>query len=80
MKNRSREDITIEILRTVADNPLPRTKVMYRAALSYSQLKSYEDYLVQSRLVELKDEKWTITKKGKSYLSACNQAVSILQS
>lgn len=80
-KNRSRQEIMRDILATIENSPMSKTKVMYRASLSYTQLKYYEDYLQDSKLMELAKEGdlWTLTEKGKRYLNACKLADQILR-
>lgn len=59
---------------------MSKTKVMYRASLSYTQLKYYEDYLQTNRLIEItEDELWKLTEKGRRYLQACKLADQILK-
>jgi predicted transcriptional regulator len=78
--NRSRQEIIRDILATIEDMDLSRTKVMYRASLSYTQLKYYEDYLQQNSLIRMtEDELWTLTEKGEQYLAACKLADRILK-
>lgn len=79
IKNRSRQEIIRDILSTLESVNLGRTKVMYRASLSYTQLKYYEDYLGNNGLIVMTDEDlWMLTEKGKQYLQACKAADQIL--
>lgn len=70
-----------DILATVEHAAMSKTKVMYRASLSYTQLKYYEDYLQTNRLIELTEDGdlWMLTEKGKRYLQACKLADQILR-
>jgi len=78
-KNRSRQEIIKDILGSLEISNLSRTKVMYRASLSYTQLKYYEDYLQQNALIVTADrDLWKLTEKGKRYLQACKHADEIL--
>lgn len=78
-KNRSRQEIMRDILSTLETANLARTKVMYRASLSYTQLKYYEDYLGGNGLIGMTDQdQWMLTEKGKQYLQACKAADQIL--
>ena len=53
---------------------------MYRASLSYTQLKYYEDYLQDNALIATADgDLWALTDKGKQYLQACKHADEILR-
>jgi predicted transcriptional regulator len=78
-KNRSRQEIIRDILSTLEIANLARTKVMYRASLSYTQLKYYEDYLGNNDLISMTEQDlWMLTEKGKQYLQACRAADQIL--
>ena len=79
-KNRSRQEIIKDILASLENSNLSRTKVMYRASLSYTQLKYYEDYLQDNALIATADgDLWALTDKGKQYLQACKHADEILK-
>jgi len=67
-----------DILSTIELAGMPKTKVMYRASLSYTQLKYYEDFLQSSGLIIITDQLWTVTEKGERYLQACKLADEIL--
>ena len=67
-----------DILSTIELGGMPKTKVMYRASLSYTQLKYYEDFLQSSGLITITDQLWTVTEKGERYLQACKLADEIL--
>ncbi|MEO9295620.1 MAG: winged helix-turn-helix domain-containing protein [Nitrososphaera sp.] len=69
MKYRSRIDIAASILDT-AYNGAMKTYIMYKAFLSFSQLKEYLDLLIDAGLLEYAEEKRTYntTEKGKRFL------------
>ena len=77
-KNRSRQEIIRDILSLLEVSPLSKTKVMYRASLSYTQLKSYGSYLMDNYLIRLENEQWVLTDKGKGYLDICKLGDKIL--
>jgi len=77
MPNRTKQEIIVEMLKSM-DVPVLRTYVMYRARLSYSQLKYYHNFLTSKKLIERVDERWVMTEKGRSYLKACLIASEIL--
>jgi hypothetical protein len=54
---------------------------MYRASLSYTQLKNYENYLQSNKLIEISkaDDLWMLTDKGKQYLDACKLVEQIVK-
>ncbi len=51
MKYRSRTDITAQILEA-ANGGVTKTKIMYKAFLSYAQLKEYLTVLIENGLLE----------------------------
>ena len=54
---------------------------MYRASLSYTQLKYYEEYMQNNALIVAADgDLWALTDKGRQYLQACKHADEILKS
>lgn len=66
MKYRSRTEIIILILE-IASKGATKTKIMYSAYLSYTQLCEYMSFLVENNLIELqhKSKIYTLTEKGK---------------
>jgi predicted transcriptional regulator len=69
MKNRSREEIIAEILWTVLE-PRGKTTIMHKSMLSYGQVKSYLNVMMERELVQQDSGKWVISEKGKTYLQA----------
>jgi predicted transcriptional regulator len=69
MKYRSRTEITSQIL-DVAVEGVTKTKIMYKAFLSYAQLKEYLDVLLTNGLLDYnkKDEIFKTTEKGLRFL------------
>lgn len=78
-KYRSREEIIYEILLLLSDSPQIKTRIMYRAYLSYEQLRFYETYLIEKRLIEQVIDRIYLTQKGREYLTACQKAQEILE-
>ena len=78
MKYRSRTDICSQILEA-ANGGATKTKIMYRAYLSFNQLKEYLGFLIESGLIE--QDKGTplfkTTEKGIAYLGAYSQMSDI---
>lgn len=66
MKYRSRTEIITMILE-VASQGVTKTKIMYKAYLSYSQLNQYMLFLIENKLIECKpgSELYTLTEKGR---------------
>ena len=76
MKNRSRTEIIAEILEIAnTDNGANKTRIMYNAFLSYTQLKQYLSLLLENDLVNyLKEEQtYRTTHKGKHFLHLYHQ-------
>jgi predicted transcriptional regulator len=74
MKYRSRTDITGLILEA-ANGGATKTKIMYKAYLSFSQLREYLSMLVEKGFIEYEDgiAKYRTTEKGLRMLQMCNQ-------
>lgn len=66
---RSREQIIADMLRLVME-PSKQTFIMFRANLSYTQLRLYLDYLSKRQLVVRRDGMWIATDRGREYLTA----------
>lgn len=75
--NRSREQITAEMLELVTE-PSKQTAIMFRANLSYTQLKSYLAFLSDKQLATQKEGMWVATEKGRKYLAAYSAVRRIL--
>jgi len=69
MKYRSRTEIVVAILE-IASQGTTKTRIMYKAYLSYSQLNQYMSFLIENKLIERKlgSELYTLTEKGKRLL------------
>jgi len=69
MKYRSRADITKDIL-DAANGGRTKTKIMYKAYLSYTQLKEYLSMLIENGLIKYDSSEmtFTTTAKGLQYL------------
>ena len=65
VKYRSRTEITSMILEIVSHGST-KTKIMYKAYLSYTQLNQYISFLIENKLIEYKSgtELYTLTKNG----------------
>ena len=66
MKYRSRTEIIEMILETV-NQGATKTKIMYKAYLSYSQLTQYMSFLIENELIECKtgSDLYILTAKGR---------------
>jgi predicted transcriptional regulator len=74
MKYRSRTDITAQVLEA-ANRGSTKTKIMYKAFLSYAQLKEYLSVLIQNDLLEYieGEQIYKTTDKGNRFLKIYNQ-------
>jgi predicted transcriptional regulator len=74
MKYRSRTDITAQILEA-ANGGVTKTKIMYKAFLSYAQLKEYLTVLIENGLLQYieGEQMYKTTEKGNRFLKIYNQ-------
>ena len=74
MKYRSRTEIVSNIL-NAANGGATKTKIMYRAFLSYSQLKEYLSVMVKNNLLESQEgtQTYKTTEKGLFFLKMNNE-------
>ncbi len=72
MKYRSRTDIAAAILEIAVDGAI-KTKIMYKAFLSFPQLKDYLGLLMAKGLLEYipTDREYRTTDKGKQFIRLC---------
>jgi len=75
MKYRSRTDIVVQILDTASGDGVSKTKIMYKAYLSYAQLKEYLSVLEANGLLEQDEAEklYKITEKGMEFMKVYNQ-------
>ncbi|HEY6885036.1 MAG TPA: winged helix-turn-helix domain-containing protein, partial [Nitrososphaeraceae archaeon] len=74
-KYRSRTDIVGLILEAANGGGATKTKIMYKAFLSYAQLKEYLTVLLEKRLLEYEEETkfFRTTEKGLYLLQMYNR-------
>ncbi len=79
MKNRSRTELASNILEA-ANGGATKTKIMYRAFLSYAQLKDYLAMLTQSGLIahDVNRETYRTTSNGIKFLESSRQLDGLL--
>ncbi|HEX2406586.1 MAG TPA: winged helix-turn-helix domain-containing protein [Nitrososphaeraceae archaeon] len=79
MRYRSRTEIVGNIL-DAANGGTTKTKLMYKAFISYGQLKEYLTILVENNLIEYLDGTQTFktTEKGLMYLKMHNAIGELL--
>lgn len=67
------------ILKSASDK-VTKTKIMYKAYLSYAQLKEYLEFLEKNNLIKYEGgaNTYTTTEKGWEFLHAYNDIVDIV--
>ena len=80
MGNRNRTEIVSNIL-DAANGGISKTKIMYKAYLSYNQLREYLSILIENNLIEYLDgdNKFKTTEKGLNLLKMHNEMAELLQ-
>ena len=80
MKYRSRTEIVSMILEA-ANGGATKTRIMYKAFLSYAQLKEYLSVLIQNNLMEYLEgsQSYKTTEKGLNLLKMHNEIGELLQ-
>jgi predicted transcriptional regulator len=81
MKPRSKIEIIADILESImSDSTMPSSKIMYKAFLSYKQLKEYVPLLLQNELIQQHENGQTlmITSKGLNFLEMYNRLPEFL--
>jgi predicted transcriptional regulator len=82
MKYRSKTEIVGNILDAANGGGTTKTKLMYKAYISYNQLKEYLTILIENNLIEYLDgtNKFKTTEKGLNYLKLHNAIGEMLPS
>jgi predicted transcriptional regulator len=80
MKYRSRTEIVSMILEA-ANGGATKTRIMYKAFLSYAQLREYLSILVENNLIEYLEgmQTYKTTEKGLNLLKMHNEIGQLLQ-
>ncbi len=75
MTNRSRMDIISEILGAANGGGATKTKMMYKAYLSFAQMKEYARVLTENNLLnyDTYTQTFKTTEKGLKFLETYNQ-------
>ena len=70
MKYRSRTDLTAQILEAASNGGSTKTKIMYKAFISYTQLKEYLSVLVENGLLDYNsaEQVYKTSPKGFKFL------------
>lgn len=78
MKYRSRTEIVAMVLEA-ANGGATKTKIMYKAFLSYAQLKEYLSVLIENDLIEyIEGSEYKTTQKGLIFLKMNSQIEELL--
>jgi predicted transcriptional regulator len=79
MKYRSRTEIVSNIL-DAANGGVTKTKIMYKAYLSYNQLREYLSILIENNLIEYLEgaNKYKTTEKGLFFLKMQTELEELL--
>jgi predicted transcriptional regulator len=79
MKYRSRTEIVAMILEA-ANGGSSKTKIMYKAFLSYNQLREYRSVLIENNLIEYLEGSpiYKTTEKGLMFLQKNNEIEGLL--
>ena len=80
MKYRSRTEIVSMILEA-ANGSATKTRIMYKAFLSYAQLKEYLSVLIENNLIEYLEgiQTYKTTEKGFNLLKMHNEIGELLK-
>ena len=79
MKYRSRTEIVSNILEA-ANGGVTKTKIMYKAFLSYNQLREYLSVMIENNLLEYLEgtQTYKTTEKGLNLLKMHNEMAELL--
>ncbi|MDE1829102.1 MAG: DUF4364 family protein [Thaumarchaeota archaeon] len=81
MKYRDRTEITSLILE-IASHGATKTKIMYDAYLSYTQLTEYLSFLTENKLIKRQEgtELYRLTEKGRKFYQKCKEIDEMIES
>ncbi|GAA5419058.1 hypothetical protein Stok01_01014 [Sulfurisphaera tokodaii] len=63
-KKRTDYEIIYDILNALKDGPIPKTRLIYRAGLTYLTATKYIPYLEKQNLIKKEGDLYHITEKG----------------
>jgi predicted transcriptional regulator len=80
MKYRSRTEI-VSMMLEAANGGATKTRIMYKAFLSYGQLREYLSVLIENNLIEYLEgiQRYKTTEKGLNLLKMHNEIGELLQ-
>jgi predicted transcriptional regulator len=80
MKYRSRTELASNILEAAnGGRGATKTKIMYKAFLSYAQLKDYLAMLIENSLLSREGDNYKTTSKGIRFLQTTRELGSLLE-
>jgi predicted transcriptional regulator len=79
MKYRSRTELASSILEAANGGGATKTKIMYKAFLSYAQLKDYLAMLIENSLLSREGDIYKTTSKGIGFLQTTRQLSDLLE-
>jgi len=68
----------MEVLKA-AENGVKKTKIMYKASLSFDQLKRYLGALKKAGFITQQPRTWKTTEKGLHVIEACELCQRLLE-
>jgi len=77
-RRRGRHGIVVEILK-IARNGAKKTKIMYKARLSYSQLEKYLNALRKEGFINEESGVWKTTERGLDVIKACRICLRLVE-
>lgn len=80
MKYRSRVEIASNILRVAVDGRATKTRLMYGAFLSFTQINQYLKFLTSNKLITSNPETrvYALTEKGLRFLSLYEEMTKLV--
>lgn len=80
MKYRSRTEI-VGIILEVVSHGATKTKIMYDAYLSYTQLTEYLSFLMENKLIKRQEgtELYRLTEKGHKFYLKCKEIDEMIE-
>ncbi len=80
MKYRSRTEI-VSIILEIVSHGATKTKIMYDAYLSYTQLTDYLSFLTENKLIKRQEgaEIYRLTEKGHKFYLKCKEIEDMIE-
>lgn len=79
LNNRRSEMEIIATILDIAKQEVKKTKILYKANLSYVQLKNYVSFLLEKGLLENIGNMYSTTKKGRLFLITWQNTLMLLE-